>query len=133
MFKRNKKDNQQEKKLDFKIDNYYIKDSYKSCDLFIAKLEYISSDKTYDAPMVIQTKQKYIFEKVIMDEKVKYIEVFTGFIADTKSDYFDLPYVVEIKSLKEIVPTIADTIHKYGMLLLLEEINNLEKGKVYKK
>lgn len=86
--------------------------------MFIANLEYILSDKTYDAPMVIQTKQKYIFEKVIMAEKVKYIEVFTGFIADTKSDYFDLPYVVKIKSLMEIVPTIAYTIHKYGMLLL---------------
>ena len=56
--------------------------------------------------------------------KIRYREIFTGFVADAEeSQYFDLPYVVNIVSLKEQVPCVADNIPKYGLLLVLNEIN----------
>ena len=84
--------------------------------------------------MVETTKQKYIFEKVEENERERYREVFTGFVANTSEEYFDLPYVVNIKSLREATPTVAETIPKYGLLLLIDELNKQKvKVKVVKK
>lgn len=125
-----KKQNQKNNQLNFKSDNYKINDSYKTDDLVVANLEYISSEATPYGPMVKQTEQKYIFEMLNENGKTRYREIFTGFIADAEeSHYFDLPYVVNIVSLKEHVPSVAENIPKYGLLLVLNEVNTkkLEK------
>ena len=125
-----KKQNQKNNQLNFKSDNYKINDSYKTDDLVVANLEYISSEATPYGPMVKQTEQKYIFEMLNENGKTRYREIFTGFIADAEeSHYFDLPYVVNIVSLKEQVPSVAENIPKYGLLLVLNEVNTkkLEK------
>ena len=131
MFKRNKKSEAKDS-LNFKSKNYNMSDNYKSSDLVIANLEYVSSSYTPNGPMVERTNQKYIFEKIKESENVRYREIFTGFIADTETNYFDLPYVVNVKPLNEEVPTVADNVPKYGLLLLINEINVPKKVKVKK-
>lgn len=129
-----KKQNQKNNQLNFKSDNYKINDSYKTDDLVVANLEYISSEATPYGPMVKQTEQKYIFEMLNENGKTRYREIFTGFIADAEeSHYFDLPYVVNIVSLKEHVPSVAENITKYGLLLVLNEVNTKKLEKKLKK
>ena len=124
--KRKKKDNSE---VNFKSKNYEMSDTFNSANLVVANLQYVSSKYTDFGPMVETTKQRYIFEKIQEEDKERYREIFTGFIANTSEEYFDLPYVVNIKPLQEVVPTIASTIPKYGMLLLIDEINK-QKVKV---
>ena len=84
--------------------------------------------------MVKQTEQKYIFEMLNENGKTRYSEIFTCFIADAEeSHYFDLPYVVNIVSLKEHVPSVAENIPKYGLLLVLNEVNTKKLEKKLKK
>ena len=129
-----KKQNQKNNQLNFKSDNYKINDSYKTDALVVANLEYISSEATPYGPMVKQTEQKYIFEMLNENGKTRYREIFTGFIADAEeSHYFDLPYVVNIVSLKEHVPSVAENIPKYGLLLVLNEVNTQKLEKKLKK
>ncbi len=129
-----KKQNQKNNQLNFKSDNYKINYSYKTDDLVVANLEYISSEATPYSPMVKQTEQKYIFEMLNENGKTRYREIFTGFIADAEeSHYFDLPYVVNIVSLKEQVPSVAENIPKYGLLLVLNEVNTKKLEKKLKK
>ena len=129
-----KKQNQKNNQLNFKSDNYKINDSYKTDDLVVANLEYISSEATPYGPMVKQTEQKYIFEMLNENGRTRYREIFTGFIADAEeSHYFDLPYVVNIVSLKEHVPSVAENIPKYGLLLVLNEVNTKKLERKLKK
>ena len=129
-----KKQNQKNDQLNFKSDNYKMNDSYKTDDLVVANLEYISSEVTPYGPMVKQTEQKYIFEMLNENGKTRYREIFTGFIADAEeSNYFDLPYVVNVVSLKEQVPSVAENIPKYGLLLVLNEANTKKLEKKLKK
>lgn len=126
MFGRKKKE---KSTLNFKTENHSMNDNYNSENLVVANLEYVSSEYTDYGPMVKRTKQRYLFEKVEGEEGVRYREVFTGFVANTQEEYFDLPYAVNIKPLKTLIPTVAETIPKYGLLLLVEEINK-QKVKV---
>lgn len=120
--------------LDFKTPNYAMNDEYKSENLVVANLQYVSSKPTDFGPMVETTKQRYIFEKVEEEDKVRYREVFTGFVANTSEEYFDLPYVVNIKPLQEVVPSVSETLPKYGLLLLVNEVNKQKvKVKVVKR
>lgn len=129
-----KKQNQKNDQLNFKSDNYKMSDSYKTDDLVVADLEYISSEPTPYGPMVKTTTQKYIFEMLNENGKIRYRELFTGFIADCEeSHYFDLPYIVNIVSLKEQVPSVAENIQKYGLLLVLNEVNTKKLEKKLKK
>lgn len=129
-----KKQNKKKESLNFKSDNYKMNDNYVTNNLVVANLEYISSEPTPYGPMVKQTKQKYIFELLNENGKIRYREIFTGFIADVEeSHYFDLPYVVNIVSLKEEVPDVADNIPKYGLLLVLNEANTKKRLKTLKK
>lgn len=127
MFGKSKKTNNDD--LKFKSENYKMTDTYKTEDLVIGNLQYISSKYTNSGPMIVTTKQKYVFEKIDVEGKVKYREVFTGFIADTDSNYFDLPYIVNIKPIKEVIKNIAETLPKYGLLLVIDEINKIENNK----
>ena len=126
-----KKQNRESNSLNFKSENYQMKDNYNSANLIVANLEYISSEPTPYGPMVKQTEQKYIFEMLNEDGKIRYREVFTGFIADAdESHYFDLPYVVNIVSLKEKVVSVGNNVPKYGLLLILNEVNT---NRIHKK
>ena len=129
-----KKEKQKNDSLNFKSENYQMKDSYNADNLVIASLEYISSEVTPYGPMVKKTNQKYIFEILNENGKTRYREIFTGFIADCEeSHYFDLPYAVNIITLKEEVPSVANNIPKYGLLLVLNEIKMKNKTKKLKK
>lgn len=119
--------------LNFKTNNYEMNDSYDTSNLVVGNLEYVSSKYTDFGPMVEKTKQKYIFEKITEEDKTRYREIFTGFVADTESAYFDLPYVVDIVPLKERISNVAERVPKYGLLLLIDEINRAVKVKVHKK
>ena len=112
-----KKQNEKKESLNFKSDNYKLNDdNYVTNNLVVANLEYISSEPTIYGPMIKQTEQKYIFELLNENGKIRYREIFTGFVADAEeSHYFDLPYVVNIVPLKEQVPDVADNIPKYGL------------------
>lgn len=130
---RKKKQKQKDDKINFKTDNYIMKDSYKTDNLVVANLEYVSSEVTPNGPMVKRTSQKYIFEMLIEEDEIRYRELFTGFIADEESHYFDLPYVVNVVPLKEQVPTVAETITKYALLLVLNEANTKTSEKEFQK
>ena len=117
-----KKDNS-----NFKENSYIMKDNYITDNLVVANLEYVSNMVTPHGPKVIITEQKYFFEIIEENGKVRYREIFTGFIADLDEKmFFNLPYVVNVISLKEQIPTIADNISKYALLLALNEINTKE-------
>lgn len=129
--KRRKKDHST---LNFNTQNYTMNDEYNTENLVVANLQYVSSKPTDFGPMVETTKQRYIFEKVEEEDNVRYREVFTGFVAKDSEEYFDLPYVVNVKPLQEVVPSVAQTIPKYGLLLLVNEVNKQKvKVKVAKK
>ena len=129
-----KKEKQKNDSLNFKSENYKMKDSYNADNLVVANLEYISSEVTPYGPMVKKTTQKYIFEILNENSKNRYREIFTGFIADSvEGHYFDLPYVVNIIALKEQVPSVASSIPKYGLLIVLNEINTKNNTKKMKK
>lgn len=129
-----KKEKQKNDSLNFKSENYQMKDSYNTDNLVVGNLEYISSEATPYGPMVKKTTQKYIFEILNENGKTRYREIFTGFIADCEeSHYFDLPYAVNIITLKEQVPSVANNIPKYGLLLVLNEVNTKNKTKKLKK
>ena len=128
-----KKEKQKNDSLNFKSENYQMKDSYNVDNLVVANLEYISSEVTPNGPMVKTTTQKYIFENLHENGKTRYREIFTGFIAESEGHYFDLPYIVNIKALKEQVPSVANNIPKYGLLLVLNEVNTKNKTKELKK
>lgn len=120
------------KSLDYKIDNYKMKDSYDSSSLIVGNLEYISNEST--APTIITTSEKYLFEVLIVNGEIKYREIFTGFVSDLKpSNFFNLPYVVNTTTLKKQLPTVSKNISKYALLLVLNEINIKENAKILKK
>lgn len=122
MFKKKKKT-----ELSFESKDYIMPEYFDSSKLIIANLETVTNETRI--PMVETTEQKYIFEKINDNNKERYKEVFTGFIADKQSNfgYFNLPYVVNSVSLKNVVPNVSDKIPKYGLLLLLNEINKKEE------
>lgn len=125
-----KKQNKEEAALCLKSEHYKMKETFESDNLVVANLEYISDEVTPYGPMIKRTTQKYLFELINENDKIRYREIFTGFIADSEgNDYFNLPYVVNIVSLKEQEPTIAKQISKYALLLVLDEINTKKTEK----
>ena len=128
-----KKQVKEEKTLDFKSNNYMMKDSYNSDDLVIANLEYVSNKPTHFGPAIVSTEQKYIFEVISENGKVRYREIFTGFIAQACESHFNLPYVTNIVKLKSQIPTVVSSVPKYGLLLVLNEINTKKPPQKSKK
>ena len=127
MFKRKRKRNLEELKLS---KSYKMEESYLTADIVVGNLEYVSSAYTPHGPMVETTKQKYFFRLVEDGEDPKYQELFTGYVTNTESQYFDVPYVVNVKPLTEEIPNVSKKLHRYGLLLLLNEINTPKKVKV---
>lgn len=107
-------------------ENYIMAEIYDAEKLVIGKLEQISSDINEFGPIVKKTSQNYIFEPIVIDGVVNFREVFTGFIAGASAEgYFDLPYVVDIEKLTEILVGYKQTrIPKFGMLLTLNDVNS---------
>ncbi len=110
---------------------YSMKDYYKSRNLVIGNLSYISNQSDAYEPMVITTAQKYIFETIDDEDSIKYQEIFTGFVASEEDlQFFNLPCVVNIERLSDKIENLSDEISKYAMLLVLDEIN--KPVKLYK-
>ncbi len=124
-----KKAKQQKESLNFKSENYEMKERYNSIDLVVANLEYISSEPTPFGPMVKHTEQRYIFEIIHENGEKRFREIFTGFIADNHGGYFDLPYVINVTPLKDAFNDVSDIIPKYGLLLVLNKVNIKEPSK----
>ncbi len=131
-----KKEEKEQKKVEgqFEKKDYVMKDVFNAEDLVIGKLEYVSSDVSSDAcdfgPICIKTDQFYIFEPIKIEGVInhKYKEVFTGFIAKTEMEFFDLPYIVDYEKLTDVLPDYQNSkIPKFGMLLALDEINTAVK------
>lgn len=112
--------------FNFSPENYTMAEIYDAEKLVVGKLEYVSSDVSEFRPMVKKTSHHYIFEPIVIDKMVKYQEVFTGFIAgDSAEGYFDLPYVVDMEKLTEILVDYKQAkIPKLGMLLTINEVNS---------
>lgn len=122
-----KKKKKEKDDLDFKTENYVMKEHYNSNTLVVANLESVTNET--EIPMVETTDQRYIFEIIDDNGKLRFREIFTGFKADRQSNfgYFNLPYVVDVVPLKEVAPTVCDEIPKLGLLLLLNEVNKREE------
>ena len=99
--------------------NYKMKEVYNSNNLGVGRLASVEPDPYDPSPVIRETEQKYIFERLVKGKEVKYKEVFTGFEAVDEAEYFNLPYIRDIKPLKEV----NDVIPRLGMLLILDEIN----------
>ena len=127
MFKRKNKCND---KSSCQSENYRMKDNYDVENLVSANLKYVSSSVTPYGPMDETTDIKYIFEVIKENDKIRYREVCTGFVADTENYYFDLPYAINIKPLVEDVTTDKHNVSKNELLLLIHKINEPQKMKV---
>ena len=104
-------------------EKYTMKERYNADELYLARLKWVSSEVTDFGPMVKETEIKYIFEK----EGEKYKEIFTGFKAGIDSEYFNLPYVIDIMPLTEVHEGLKGTIFpRLGMLTLFNVVNKKE-------
>lgn len=104
-------------------EKYTMKERYNADELYLARLKWVSSEVTDFGPMVKETEIKYIFEK----EGEKYKEIFTGFKAGIDSEYFNLPYVIDIMPLTEVHEDLKGTIFpRLGMLTLFNVVNKKE-------
>ena len=133
MFGKNKKqeERKEDKKenLDFETYGYIMPELFDSNNLVVANLEFVSNRVTTNGPMVETTEQKYIFERISDNGKERFREVFTGFVADNgDAKYFNLPYVVSIVPVREVLD-VADRLPRYGLLLVLNEINFNKENK----
>lgn len=114
---------------------YQMKDKYDANNLVIANLarisNYVSDEELNVGPMYEETEQKYIFESFIDNDKIKYREIFTGFVANDEEEYFMLPYVVNPKPLVDYFPdTLGTKIPKLSFIWMLNDINFMvEKNK----
>ena len=107
---------------------YKMKDKYDANNLVVANFGRISDEKNLDylnlGPMYEETEQKYIFESFIEDNKIKYREIFTGFIANDKEEYFLLPFVVNPEPFVNYFPnTLGKKIPKLCFLWMVNDIN----------
>lgn len=112
--------------------NYTMKKSYQADELVVAELKRISNDFDFEelSVAVITTEQKYLFEIVWEDAKMKYREVFTGFIANDKSEYINLPYVGNPKPLVEVLPELEHRdLSKLNLILVSNNINDITEDK----
>ena len=114
------------KKKSLVDNNYKMKEAYNTDSLLVANLEWISNEATTYGPMVKTTKQKYIFEEVVEEDKIRYRELFTGFVLDLENNVFNLPYPVNVRKLKDFIPDISDEVPKYSLLLILNDVNSIK-------
>lgn len=112
---------------------YQMKDVYYADELIVGNLQRLSSSITNYSSMVESTEQKYIFEIVDDGKKIKYREIFTGFIVDNQADFFDIPYVVNIALFTDYFPeTIGLELSKLSLIWIQNDLNFLKKDKLNK-
>ena len=121
MFRRKKE--KEKNMVFFETKDYQMKYQYPASSLLVGNLEYVSNQE--EMPTVVRTNQKYLFELVEDEGKLKYREVFTGFVTEGEKEcvFFNLPYVVEPIALKEVLPDVSEHLTKFALLLALDEIN----------
>lgn len=110
---------------DFGDQNYCMEDYYQADTLVIGNLCRISN-RMDDAGILklVTIKQKYIFRVIQDHDQLKYQEIFTGFIAESELEYFNLPCVVNIVSMVDYFPKLkGSNIPKLSLLWLLNDIN----------
>ncbi len=123
------KSEEKKEKLDFETLGYIMPEFFDSNNLVVANLEFVSNRVTTNGPMVETTEQKYIFERINENGKERFREVFTGFVADSgDAKYFNLPYIVSETPINEVL-NVADKLPRYGLLLVLNEINFSNENK----
>lgn len=122
------------KRNEFGDKGYKMKDHYEADKLVVARFQRISSGYIEFGPMVETTEQKYIFELVQDGKKIRYREIFTGFITDNVDDtskngvdskYFDLPYVFEPEKFTKYIPQAKGlTLPKLSLIWTQNDINH---------
>ena len=118
MFGKSKKNN------DFGDKGYQMKDEYEADSLVVAKFSRIPDGITDFGPIIETTEQKYIFEKMNEKGKLKYREIFTGFIAIDRPEFFMLPFVAELEKFIDYFPeTEGEKIPKLSLIWSLNDIN----------
>ena len=127
---------------DLDIENYKMKDFYNAEDIFVGRFERVSSRIDMDdidfGPNIETTKQKYFFEKIEEDDKIKYREIFTGFITEdmfsSENSYFNFPYICEVEKFIDYFPNAEDRkISKFSLIWAINDVNYKDKNKVLKK
>lgn len=124
-----KKDSNDSKKT-VENEKYKMKDYYMSKRLIVAKLKIPRKDSL--ARSYICLDENYIFEVMPVydndnDEgKVKFREVFTGFIADVeRDDYLNAgPCIVDWYPLTAVLPSVDEKISKLELLWIQNDINH---------
>ncbi len=116
--------------FDFLPNNYVMKELYDADNLVVGRFKHVSAEVTEWGPVDKKTTQKYIFEPIDIDGEVRYQEVFTGFVAKGAVEYFNLPYVIDIEGLTDVLPSYKGSqIPRLGMLLTLDEVNSKKSEK----
>ena len=137
-----KEDKSKENSIDLGDKNYKMKDFYNAEDIFVGCFERVSSRIDMDdldfGPNIETTEQKYFFEKIKEDGKIKYREIFTGFITesmfDSESSYFNFPYICEISKFVDYFPnTEGKKIPKLSLIWAINDVNCKNKSKILKK
>ncbi len=113
--------------------NYSMKEKYYADELFVANFKRISSALTNYGPVIETTTQKFIFEKLNLNNTVKYREIFTGFITDCVDEthkngvnfkYFDIPYVYEPQKFTDYFPEATGlVVPKLSLIWTLNDLN----------
>jgi len=113
-------------------DEYVMKEMYQVNNLAIGNLEYISGDYVKGEGLLKRTQQKYIFEDISCGQDKKYREVFTGYVLGLDAQgYYEMPYVVDVKRVDEVLPQMRGLeISKNALLALLNEVNLESKESV---
>lgn len=107
----------------FGDEDYKMKEKYSTNNLVVANLQRISRTVTNFGPRIEKTEQKYIFE-MIVEQKIKYREIFTGFIANDEEEGFNLPFVINPEPFTDYFPeTIGREIPKLSLIWILNDIN----------
>lgn len=112
------------KMLNFFTKRNNANEVYKTEELVIGRLQYVSDEYTEAAPLHKKTNMYYIFKPIIVEGIVRYLDVLTGLIVDDMAKYFNTPYIADVDKLTDILPEYKETeISKLGLLLLIDEIN----------
>lgn len=121
--------NNKKKNISMINKNYRMKEMYEADNLVVGKFRKIT-DKYIDGKQVDTTTElKYIFEMIIVDKEIKYQEIFTGYIVDTKENCFNVPFLVDIAEFTSYFPNINGVfIHKANLLWYLDGVNQKERN-----
>lgn len=109
--------------------NYRMKEMYEADNLVVGKFKTITDKYTDGKQVDTTTELKYIFEMIIVDKEIKYQEIFTGYIVDTKDNCFNVPFLVDMAGFTSYFPNMSGVfIHKANLLWYLDGVNQKERN-----